>query len=270
MSSEADDSAEPDLRMLETAATESRAVRRRRESRREEWTEHIKLAGLLDNYLDPSCTSWTSLENKPLSMLSGLFQKRRGVRSGLPDVLVLFRQATGIIVVFIELKSRRGVASKVQKQIRLKMLPAGAVWWMARSARVVMVALHLSGVVFRRKWEPPQLQPWEGPFADPTQRLPQHPKVAAERREAKRRSRAMTSPHRAPKSGSEMLWILVARGEALPCAGAHGRYAARCALRCGRCAVGRAVRTIVHEDGTLESAGSNPSCQLGGAEAQPA
>jgi hypothetical protein len=43
--------------------------------------------------------------------------------------------------------------------------------------------------VFRRKWEPPHLQPWEGPFADPTQRLPQHPKVAAERQEAKRRYR---------------------------------------------------------------------------------
>jgi hypothetical protein len=132
---------------------------------------------------------FTSLENKPLSMLSGLFQKRRGVRSGLPDVLVLVRRAGSTLVIFIELKSRRGVASKAQKQLRLEMLPAGAQWWMARSARAAMMALHLSGVVFRRKLEPPQLQPWEGPFADPTQRLPQHPKVAAERREAKRRYR---------------------------------------------------------------------------------
>jgi hypothetical protein len=31
-----------------------------------------------------------------------------------------------------------------------------------------MIALHLSGVVFRRKWKPPQLKLWEGPFADPT------------------------------------------------------------------------------------------------------
>ena len=65
-------------RMPESAAVEMLAVRRRRESRREESTEHIKLAALLDKYLDPSCTFWTSLENKPLSMLSGLFQKRRG------------------------------------------------------------------------------------------------------------------------------------------------------------------------------------------------
>jgi hypothetical protein len=171
--------------MSESAAIESLAVRRRRESRREEWTEHIKLAELLDKYLDPSCTFWTSLENKPLSVISGIFQKRRRVRSGLPDVLAIFNGRP----IFLELKSRRGVASKVQKQIRTEMLPAGAVWWMARSARAAMMALHLSGVVFRRKWEAPQLQPWEGPFPDPTQRLPQHPGVAAERRDEKRRYR---------------------------------------------------------------------------------
>jgi|SRR5215475_11875669 len=104
---------------MQSIAPESLAVRRRRESRREEWTEHIKLAGLLDKYLDPSCTFWTSLENKPLSMLSGLFQKKRGVRSGLPDVFVIFKGKP----IFLELKSRRGVASKVQKQIRTEMLP---------------------------------------------------------------------------------------------------------------------------------------------------
>jgi hypothetical protein len=52
-----------------------------------------------------------------------------------------------------------------------------------------MMALHLSGVVFRRKWKPPQLKPWEGPFPEPTQRLPQHPMVAAQKRGEKRRYR---------------------------------------------------------------------------------
>jgi hypothetical protein len=44
-------------------------------------------------------------------------------------------------------------------------------------------------VPVRCKWEPPEIEPWEGPFFDPTHRLPQHPIVAAERREAKRRYR---------------------------------------------------------------------------------
>jgi hypothetical protein len=88
--------------------------------------------------------------------------------------------------IFLELKSRHGFASKPQKKIRTEMLPAGTVWWMARSAGATMMGLHISGVVFRHKWKPSRLKPWEGPFAAPTQRLPQHPKVAGERREAKR------------------------------------------------------------------------------------
>jgi len=100
--------------MLESVAPETLAVRRRRESRREEATEQTKLVEMLTRYLDPSCTFWTSLENNPISAVSGMLQKRRGVRSGLPDILVLFRHDTGTIVIFIELKSRRGVASNAE------------------------------------------------------------------------------------------------------------------------------------------------------------
>jgi hypothetical protein len=171
--------------MTENEAAGSFAVQRRRESRREEWSEQTKLAGLMAKYLDPACTFWTALENKPISLVSAVFQKRRGCRSGLPDQFVLYRGKP----IFVELKSRAGVATTVQKQVRVELLPAGATWWMARSARAAMMALHLSGVVFRRKWKPPRLKPWEGPFADPNERLPQAPGVAARRRAARRLSR---------------------------------------------------------------------------------
>jgi arginyl-tRNA synthetase len=36
--------------------------------------------------------------------------------------------------IFVELKSRRGVASKTQKQICTELLPAGAEWWLTQSA----------------------------------------------------------------------------------------------------------------------------------------
>jgi hypothetical protein len=113
------------------------------------------------------------------------------VRSDLPDVQVIFRQRPegALILVFVELKSRRGVASEAPKRVRAELKRAGAVWWMARSARAALTALHRSGVVFRRPWEPPQLEPWEGPFADPMERLPQAPEVAAERRAVQRRWR---------------------------------------------------------------------------------
>jgi hypothetical protein len=174
--------------MTDSEAAVSLAVQRRRESRREEWTEQTNLAALLAERLDPTCTFWTSLENRPLSQMSGVFQKRRGVRSGLPDVLVFQRQPGGMLIVFVEMKSKAGTASKVQKQVRTELLQAGAEWWMARSACAALTALHRSGVVFRRPWEPGPLEPREGPFADPNQRLPQAPDVAARRREARRRS----------------------------------------------------------------------------------
>ena len=59
----------------------------------------------------------------------------------------------------------------------------------SRQRRAGLMALHLAGVVFRRRWKPPRLKPWEGPFADPTRRLPQAPDVAARRRAARRRGR---------------------------------------------------------------------------------
>jgi hypothetical protein len=177
--------------MPQSAAAGSIAVQRRRERRREEWREQMKLSVMLDKFLHPTGTFWTSLENKPISRISGIFQKKRGVRSGIPDVFVLYLGRP----IFVELKSRVGVATKVQKQVRVELLPAGATWWMARSARAAMMALHLSGVVFRRRWKPPRLRPWEGPFPDPTRRLPQAPDVAARRRAARRRWR-VRQPHR--------------------------------------------------------------------------
>ena len=101
--------------------------------------------------------------------------------------------------IFVEIKSRAGVASKAQKQICAKLKLAGADWYLARSARAALMALNLSGVVFRRKWKPPRLKPWEGPFADPTLRLPQAPDVAARRRAARRRWRTRQRVREAAK-----------------------------------------------------------------------
>jgi molybdopterin synthase catalytic subunit len=67
-------------------------------------------------------------------------------------VPVVYRHDAGITVIFIELKSRPGLASKAQKQF---VWNATSRWRAVRTA----MALHRSGAVFRHKWEPPQLQP---------------------------------------------------------------------------------------------------------------
>jgi hypothetical protein len=153
----------------------SDAARRQRcKYRREEWRTHTQLAALLAKYLDPATTFWTSLENKPSSRLNGLLQKKRGVRSGLPDVMVIFRRPP----VFVEVKSRAGRPSMAQKRVRAELVAAGCQWWMARSARAALMAMHRSGVPFRRPWRPPaDLREWEGPFDGAEKRLPQHPLV---------------------------------------------------------------------------------------------
>lgn len=162
------------------------AQRQRRKRRREEWAEQTKLAHLLTKYLDPATTFWTALENKPRSLLSGLLQKKRGMRSGLPDVMVI---PSCRRPVFVELKSRSGRASKEQKRVRKELVAVGCDWGMARSARAALMALQRSGVQFRRTWTAPELQPWEGPFTGEEKRLPQHPLVREKQREANRRWR---------------------------------------------------------------------------------
>lgn len=83
----------------------------------------MKLVELLARYLDPATVFWTSLENRPSSLLNGLLQKKRGVRSGLPDVMVI---ACPRLVVFVELKSVSGIASKAQKKSAASFCPSAA------------------------------------------------------------------------------------------------------------------------------------------------
>jgi hypothetical protein len=176
---------------LQSSEAIALAVRRRRESMRRERLEQVRLAEMLARYLDPELSFWSCVENKPRSKVSGAIQRRAGVKSGFPDLFVAFRRKRSprcpTRVVCIELKSHSGLASPAQKEIRLEMVKAGVRWWMARSARSALAALYRSGVPFRRPWRPPQLERWEGPWEDPTQRLPQHPAVAAQRRAARQR-----------------------------------------------------------------------------------
>ena len=73
-------------------------------SRREEWQEQVKLSLLLDKWLDPACTFATATDPVASSAKSGAMRKKRGVKPGLPDMLVLHRGK----LVTLELKSRQG------------------------------------------------------------------------------------------------------------------------------------------------------------------
>ena len=97
-----------------------------RRSRRREFAEQARLAEQLARYL-PDDVFFTALENRPRNAVSGYRQKIRGIRSGLPDAEVIFRDPLlGFAkTVFLELKSERGVATKAQKQVCAKLQSLG-------------------------------------------------------------------------------------------------------------------------------------------------
>jgi hypothetical protein len=159
--------------------------RPRRPARHKEWRTQTLVAELLRHHLPPGCFA-SALENKPRSAFGGWLAKLRGVRAGLPDWLFIWRGE----IIWIELKAPHGIASKVQRQIRNELLAAGVkFWFLARSARACLMALHLAGVPLVG-WKPPQkIERWEGPFENPHARLPQHPAVSRARAEAQQRYR---------------------------------------------------------------------------------
>ena len=118
-------------------------------------------------------------------MTSGAMRKRRGVKPGVPDVLIWYLGQS----ITIELKSRRGQCSPSQRSAREALLRAGALWWVARSARAAMCALYESGLPFRtivhedgtlECWQQPELPAWEVPKRDPHERRPRAPEWESE------------------------------------------------------------------------------------------
>jgi hypothetical protein len=168
----------------------------RRAERRSRWHgyetyEQRKLAELLRRLIVPGTCFWSAVENKPRSIISGMYQKLSGVRSGFPDLVFLRAEQPPI---FIEMKSPAGQLNKEQRAIRAELLAQGCKWFLCRSALSALVALHGVGIEFRpirgRAWQPPVLLPWEEPVEDPSVPHKLHPLVTARRRESKRRQRA--------------------------------------------------------------------------------
>jgi hypothetical protein len=148
--------------------------------RRDEWQEQKKLARQLDKWLEPTCTYWTATDPVASSALSGAIRKQRGVKPGVPDILVLYRGK----LITIELKSRHGHCSRPQRAARESLLRAGALWWVCRSANAAMWALAQSGVTFRtivhengtlERCQQPELPAWEVPKQNPHERRPRAP-----------------------------------------------------------------------------------------------
>jgi len=157
--------------------------------------EQVRLARLLDRWIDPATTFWTATDPMTTSPLAGFMRKKRGVKAGVPDTLIWHRRRS----VAIELKGRGGRCNPAQREVRAALLRAGCQWWVCNSADAAMWALKKSGVMFRtfvrsdgsiERWRQPKLADWEHPRRDPSEPRPMHPVIRAERRNAARRRRA--------------------------------------------------------------------------------
>jgi hypothetical protein len=93
--------------MTGSAKAKSNAAKQRRKHRHAEWSEQIRLTRLLTRYL-PDSVFWSALENAPRSALTGYLAKKRGVKPGLADVMVVH----GGRVTFLEMKLPAGVGAK--------------------------------------------------------------------------------------------------------------------------------------------------------------
>jgi len=122
-------------------------------------------------------------------------RKRRGVRGGLPDLLVWHRGRS----IGIEVKSLFGRVSAAHRQVRDAMLKVGVQWWCCRTATAALTVLYWAGVPLS-EWKPPPLEAWEEPVSDPDHMI-WAPQVLAQWREDRERARdrqaeAPTDAHR--------------------------------------------------------------------------
>ena len=92
----------------------------------------------------PAC--WTSIEHRNArDAIEGAKRKARGVRAGVPDVLIVY----GRITHYIELKTRTGSLSQSQIEMRAALVAAGAPWALCRSVDDVIRQVQAWGIPIR-------------------------------------------------------------------------------------------------------------------------
>jgi hypothetical protein len=83
---------------------------------------------------------WTSIDHaNARDARTGALRLARGVKAGIPDVMILFRGRA----IFIELKTKAGFVSEEQSAVRHDIERAGGYWHLARSLDQVQKILLL-------------------------------------------------------------------------------------------------------------------------------
>lgn len=106
----------------------------------------IAVAQYLDRALPPDAF-WTSIDSAGRGPIAGARMKRRGVKRGLPDILILWSSVT----LWIELKSRKGRVSEQQDDFGWHAIRAGHHWHVCRSVDDLASRLAEYGIPLRAR-----------------------------------------------------------------------------------------------------------------------
>lgn len=109
-----------------------------------EYDFHCQVADTLDKILDPNLTCWSSVENSNhTGGTSGMIKqgkdRRKGVKSGVPDVVVQYNSTT----LWLELKAGKGRTTPTQDLFHKKIKLSGNNVEVIRSINELMGILLL-------------------------------------------------------------------------------------------------------------------------------
>jgi hypothetical protein len=119
--------------------------------KRPEQTLQIQVANYLRVALRPP-TFWTSLDHAAkLGPVAGAMRKKRGVRAGLPDLLVMRACDFSTVVIGIELKATKGVVSDAQEEMKRSFKAVNADYYVCRTLPEVLHVLEMNGIPLHAK-----------------------------------------------------------------------------------------------------------------------
>lgn len=109
----------------------------------------VQVAAYLDSALPTRGCWWTSIDSAGRGAIAGARMKRRGVRRGTADIMIVSDHRKPSSTIWVELKSATGRLTPEQKVFRDCVEQAGHLYVVARSVEAVAIMLVAAGVRLR-------------------------------------------------------------------------------------------------------------------------
>jgi hypothetical protein len=109
----------------------------------------VQVAAYLDSALPTRGCFWTSIDSAGRGAIAGAHMKRRGVKRGTADIMIVSDHRKPSSTIWVELKSATGRLTPEQKIFRDCVEQAGHLYMVARSVETVAIMLVAAGLRLR-------------------------------------------------------------------------------------------------------------------------